>query len=95
MKFYFLAMILFRISSISTAQIKGIVLRQDSTKNTPIENAKIRLSHSKQGVFSNKEGRFDFVLPKQLPDTLVISAMGYLSDSIIVLKMIDLSRLLF
>jgi outer membrane receptor for ferrienterochelin and colicins len=98
MKFYVLMMILFGISSISTAQIKGIVLRQDSTKNTPIENAKIRLSHSNQGVFSNKEGHFEIVLPKQLPDTLIISAMGYLSDSIIVTKndrFIALTILLF
>ena len=86
MKIYFLTMILFGISSISIAQIKGVVLRQDSTKNTPIENAKIRLSHSNQGVFSNEEGRFEIVLPKQLPDTLIISAMGYLSDSIVVTK---------
>jgi 5-methyltetrahydrofolate--homocysteine methyltransferase len=70
----------------SMAQIKGVVFRQDSTKNTPIENAKIKCSKSKAGVFSNKEGRFELVLPKELPDTLIISAMGFLSDSIVVTK---------
>ena len=86
MKYYIFGLFLFWITSHTNAQIKGVVLRQDSTKTSPIENAKIRLSNAKQGVFSNKEGRFDIVLPKQLPDTLIISAMGYLSDSIVVTK---------
>ena len=86
MKFYLLGMLLIFSASITHAQIKGIVYRQDSTKNFPLENAKIRLMRANQGVFSTKEGRFELVLPKQLPDTLVISAMGYLSDSIPVTK---------
>ena len=86
MKYYFFGLLLVWMTSHTNAQIKGVVLRQDSTKTSPIENAKIRLSHSNQGVFSNEEGRFEIVLPKLLPDTLVISAMGYLSDSIVVTK---------
>lgn len=86
MKFCFLGLLLFWIPSLTNAQINGVILRQDSTKTSPIENAKIRLSHANQGVFSNKEGRFELVLPKLLPDTLIISAMGYISDSIIVTK---------
>ena len=86
MKFYLLGMLLLCTASITHAQLKGIVFRQDSTKNFPLENAKIRLIRANQGVFSNKEGRFELVLPKQLPDTVVVSAMGYLSDSIPVTK---------
>ena len=86
MKLYLLGMLLFFTASTTHAQLKGIVLRQDSTKNFPLENAKIRLIRANQGVFSTKEGRFELVLPKQLPDTLVISAMGYISDSIPVTK---------
>jgi outer membrane receptor for ferrienterochelin and colicins len=86
MKYYFLGLLLFWMISRTNAQIKGVVQRLDSTKTSPIENAKIRLSHSNQGLFTNKEGRFEIVLPKQLPDTLIISAMGYLSDSIVVTK---------
>ncbi|MFZ9613632.1 MAG: carboxypeptidase-like regulatory domain-containing protein, partial [Crocinitomicaceae bacterium] len=85
MKNYILGMLIL-LAFQSNAQIKGIVVRQDSIKQTPIENAKIRLSKANQGVFSNKEGRFEIVLPKELPDTLIISAMGYLSDSIVVTK---------
>lgn len=85
MKFCFIGLLLFWVT-FTHAQINGVILRQDSTKTSPIENAKIRLLHANQGVFSNKEGRFELVLPKQLPDTLIISAMGYLSDSIIVTK---------
>lgn len=86
MKYYLLGFLLIWMTSKTNAQIKGVVLRQDSTKTSPIENAKIRLSHSNQGVFSNKDGRFEIILPKYLPDTLIISAMGYLSDSIVVTK---------
>ena len=86
MRYYFLGFLLIWMTSKTNAQIKGVVLRQDSTKTSPIENAKIRLSHSNQGVFTNKDGRFEIVLPKLLPDTLIISAMGYLSDSIVVTK---------
>ena len=86
MKFCFLGLLLFWTTSFTNAQIHGVIIRQDSIKTSPIENAKIRLAHANQGVFSNKEGRFELVLPKQLPDTLIISAMGYISDSIIVTK---------
>ena len=86
MKFYLLGMLLLFTASITHAQLKGIVFRQDSTKNFPLENAKIRLIRANQGVFSNHDGHFELVLPKQLPDTIVVSAMGYLSDSIPVTK---------
>jgi outer membrane receptor protein involved in Fe transport len=86
MKYYLFWMLLLFSASTVQAQLKGIVLLQDSTRNFPLENAKIRLAHANQGVFSNKEGRFELVLPKQLPDTLVVSAMGYLSDSIPITK---------
>jgi hypothetical protein len=43
MKFYLLGMLLIFSASITHAQLKGIVFRQDSTKNFPLENAKIRL----------------------------------------------------
>ncbi|MFM6934225.1 MAG: TonB-dependent receptor domain-containing protein [Flavobacteriales bacterium] len=86
MKNIFLGCLLFWIIPFSTAQIKGVIYRQDSTNTITIENAKIRLLRSNQGVFSTKEGRFEIVLPKILPDTLVISAMGYLPDSIVVMK---------
>lgn len=85
MKNYLLGLLIL-LAFQSNAQIKGIVIRQDSIKQTPIENAKIRLSKANIGVFTNKEGRFEIVLPKELPDTLIISAIGYLSDSIVVTK---------
>ncbi|NBX81239.1 MAG: TonB-dependent receptor [Flavobacteriales bacterium] len=68
------------------AQIKGLVQGSDSTTKKPLFNAKIKLLNAKTGVLTSEEGTFEIVLPKNLPDTLVITAMGYHSDSIIVRK---------
>ena len=39
-----------------------------------------------RGVISDEKGSFEIILSKELPDTLVFSAMGYSSDSIVVSK---------
>jgi outer membrane receptor protein involved in Fe transport len=76
----------FGFYSISTAQIKGLVQGSDSTSKKPIYGAKIKLLQAKIGVVSSEEGTFELVLPKLLPDTLVISAYGYYSDTIVLDK---------
>jgi outer membrane receptor protein involved in Fe transport len=68
------------------AQIKGLVQGTDSISKKPIYGAKVKFIHSKTGVITSEEGTFEIVLPKLLPDTLVISAVGYYSDTIILDK---------
>lgn len=68
------------------AQIKGLVQGSDSTKTKPIFGAKVKLLRAKTATFTNDEGTFELVLSKQLPDTLIASAPGYRSDTIILDK---------
>jgi len=72
--------------SLLHAQIKGLVQGSDSTTKKPLYGAKIKLLQAKTGAISSEEGTFELVLPKNLPDTLVISAIGFYSDTIVVDK---------
>jgi len=74
------------ISSIANAQLKGIVLGKAHDKEAPIYRAKIKSVVAGEGTLTGEDGQFQIILPKDLPDTLVISAFGYLSDTIIVTK---------
>ena len=80
------------------SQVKGLVQGKDSLKIKPIVGAKIKFLNANDGTFTNEEGTFELVLPKNLPDTLVISAVGYYTDTIILNKkdrFISLNILLF
>lgn len=66
----------------SNAQIKGLVQGFESGTKKPISLAKVRLANAKTGVLTKEDGTFEIVLPKTLPDTLIISAIGFISDSI-------------
>ena len=80
------------------SQVKGLVQGKDSLKIKPIVRAKIKFLNANDGTFTNEEGTFELVLPKNLPDTLVISAVGYYTDTIILNKkdrFISLNILLF
>lgn len=68
------------------AQLKGIVLGSNNKDKEPLYGAKIRLLQAKSGAVTDEDGKFELILPKELPDTMVFSAMGYYSDTIIVDK---------
>jgi outer membrane receptor protein involved in Fe transport len=68
------------------AQMKGIVFGSNNTNKIPLYGAKLKLLQSGQGTVTADDGTFELSLPKQLPDTLVISAMGYASDTLVVGK---------
>jgi len=68
------------------AQVNGLVQGNNGEKTEAIYGAKIKLLQAKKGVVTDEEGVFEMVLPKSLPDTLVISARGYFSDTIFVDK---------
>lgn len=85
MKFYIWAA-LSLFAFLSNAQMKGVVLGSDNEKESPLYHAKITLLNSNTGVYTEEDGTFELILPKELPDTMVISAFGYNSDTVIVTK---------
>lgn len=65
------------------AQLNGIVLGSDNNKQTPIYGAKIQFLQSDVKAITSEEGKFSIILPKILPDTMVVKAMGFYSDTVI------------
>ena len=72
--------------NIGLSQVKGVVLGSNNKTQEPIYGAKVRLLNSQTGAITNEEGKFELILPKELPDTMVFTAMGYYSDTVIVNK---------
>ena len=68
------------------SQMKGIVYGTNDKGKAPIFGAKLKLLQAKIGTITSDEGTFELILPKILPDTLVISAFGYYSDTILLDK---------
>lgn len=68
------------------AQVKGVVYGSDKKNKEAIYGAKVKLLRADRGVITGEDGTFEIILPKELPDTMVFSAMGYYSDTIIVDK---------
>jgi outer membrane receptor protein involved in Fe transport len=68
------------------AQLKGLVQGVRADKKEVLYGAKVRLLGAGIGTITSEEGTFELVLPKQLPDTLVISAMGFTTDTLVVTK---------
>ncbi len=68
-------------------QIKGIVLGEGADgKKEPVYGAKVRLLQSGLRDITSESGEFRIILPKELPDTMVVSAFGFYNDTIIVTK---------
>lgn len=87
MKTYYIIILSFCcITNIVNAQIKGLIQGADGSQKKPLYGAKIKLLQAKTGAVSREDGTFELVLPKELPDTLVISAFGYNPDTLIVSK---------
>ncbi len=80
----FLGILFLSFSGIS--QVRGVVYGQDTTKMNAIFGAKIILLQSQIKVLSDEDGKFEFVLPKELPDTMVIRAYGFNPDTVILTK---------
>ena len=68
------------------SQIKGLIQGANESGKKPIYGAKVKLLVAKTACLSSEEGTFELILPKNLPDTIVISAFGYAPDTLIVDK---------
>jgi len=83
MKFIISFLLLMASLSVN-AQLQGIVFGQKDGKKTPLKGAKVVLKNSGDQVLTEENGRFELILPKSLPDTLVITAKGFRTDSVAV-----------
>jgi outer membrane receptor for ferrienterochelin and colicins len=70
----------------SFAQLQGVIYGISSSRTQFLQGAKVTLLHGKQVVYTDEEGKFELILPKELPDTLVFSANNYINDTLIVDK---------
>lgn len=68
------------------SQVRGIVYGSDTLQKSKLFGAKVILLQSPIRVITDEDGKFEFELPKLLPDTMVIKAMGFHSDTIILNK---------
>ena len=70
------------------AQVKGVVKgAYANDKKEPLYGAKIRLLKGSGKAITGEDGTFRLVLDKKnLPDTMVVSATGFNSDTIVVSK---------
>lgn len=79
------AFCIFFLGTVS-AQVKGIIYGSNKKDKTPLYGAKVRLLNAKTGAITGEDGKFELILPKELPDTMVFTAMGYYPDTIVVDK---------
>jgi outer membrane receptor protein involved in Fe transport len=70
----------------SFSQVRGFVYGNDTLQKKALKGATLLLLEEKTKVITSEEGAFEFILPKILPKTLVISAKGYYSDTVILTK---------
>ena len=68
------------------AQVKGVVYGTNKKEKEALYGAKVKILHANRGVYTDEDGTFEIILPKELPDTMVFSAIGYYPDTIIVDK---------
>jgi len=76
----YLSFILFSFGSFT--QVRGIVYGSDTLQKSKIFGARIVLLQNDIKLITDEEGKFEFNLPKNLPDTMVIKAMGYYPDTL-------------
>lgn len=70
----------------ANAQLKGVVYGHTEQKKEVLYGAKIKSLRGKTAVTSGEDGKFEITLGKTLPDTLIFTAYGYNSDTLIVDK---------
>ncbi len=74
------------MSLMGISQVRGTVYGTDTTRMNVIYGAKVVLLQSQIKAITDEDGKFEFILPKELPDTMVITAMGHRSDTVILTK---------
>lgn len=65
------------------AQVRGKVFGSDTLAKNALFGARVELTSKAVQLRTDEDGTFEFILPKELPDTLIIRAMGYYADTLI------------
>jgi len=86
MKNLFLIGLFLLVNQFVFAQLQGIVFGTEAGKRAPLEQARIKLKHAGYGTSTDEQGRFELILPRELPDTMIISAPGFYPDTVIVTR---------
>lgn len=97
MKYFIAIFYLLGFSSFnfSYGQVRGYIRGVRLTDTIPLNGVKVKLLRSKKAVFTNANGKFEIFPGRQLPDTLVASLSGYISDTLIIQQQDRFSALSF
>lgn len=76
-------------------QLKGVVLGLENNIKKPVYLAKVKFKNANTGVVTNEKGEFEIILPQVLPDNLIITATGFISDTIEITKKDRFSSMVF
>ncbi len=68
------------------AQLTGIVYGRNAKTKEAIIGAKVQFIETNIGAITDNDGKFEIVLPDSLPRKMAISAIGYLSDTVLITK---------
>jgi hypothetical protein len=74
------------ISTVASAQIQGVVFGLTGGKKIALKQARVSLVLGKTNVLTDENGRFELVLSRTIPDTLVVTSKGFLTEKLIVNK---------
>ncbi|MBG39410.1 MAG: hypothetical protein CL857_05735, partial [Cryomorphaceae bacterium] len=50
------------------SQVTGLIQGQNGEKLNPLYGAKVKLLSSNEGAITDKDGQFELILPRMLPD---------------------------
>ena len=68
------------------AQVRGTVYSSDTVETNELFGAKLKMLNNDIQVITDEHGAFEFILPKNVPDTLIIWARGYYTDTLVLTK---------
>ncbi len=85
MKFIIAGFFLLVFGSVK-AQLTGIVYGSDTKSKESVIGAKLFFLHARSGAITDNDGKFSLEMPAELPDSLVVSAMGYRPDTLVITK---------
>lgn len=83
---YILFITILIIGFSSFAQLHGEVKGSNNKESDHLPGAKLYFKNQEIGAITDEEGHFKFFKNPKFPDTMIVSAMGYYSDTILVTK---------
>ncbi|NBX39346.1 MAG: TonB-dependent receptor [Flavobacteriia bacterium] len=78
-----LCLALMMIHLVGVAQVRGLVRGIRSQDTVTLNGAKVKLLRARSATFTDANGKFELFLGKKTPDTLVVLAVGYLPDTVV------------